>query len=169
MYVYKIAYSRSSYTYKLIIISTHNKISYIYCILCNKYTLTSGRTGASEKLQIPLKTRAFKKRAALPALAPRKSTDSVAGALHSCIHGCYLQKCCCIQAYMLYRAALLQSYFSVAYITALMVCIRFSASSNTFDCFDSNTSSATSISVTPNFLAISAPMVVLVSWNEGRQ
>ena len=50
-----------------------------------------------------------------------------------------------------------------------MVCIRFSASSNTTDCLLSNTWSVTSISVMPNFLAMSAPMVVRVSWKEGRQ
>ena len=38
---------------------------------------------------------------------------------------------------------------SVAAITALIVCIRFSASSNTLDCADSNTSSVTSISFRP--------------------
>ena len=43
-------------------------------------------------------------------------------------------------------------YFSVANITALMVCIRFSASSNTFDCLLRNTLSVTSISFRPNFL-----------------
>ena len=37
----------------------------------------------------------------------------------------------------------------VAAITALIVCIRFSASSNTLDCADSNTSSVTSISFRP--------------------
>ena len=35
-------------------------------------------------------------------------------------------------------------YFNVAYITALMVCMRFSASWNTRDCADSKTSSVTS-------------------------
>ena len=40
---------------------------------------------------------------------------------------------------------------SVAIITALMVCIRFSASSKTTDCSDSNTSSVTSSSLIPNF------------------
>ena len=35
---------------------------------------------------------------------------------------------------------------NVAIMTALIVCILFSASSNTFDCSDSNTSSVTSMS-----------------------
>ena len=47
--------------------------------------------------------------------------------------------------------------------------MRFSASSNTLDCLDSNTPSVTSISVTPKRSAMSAPVVVLVSWNDGRQ
>ena len=38
---------------------------------------------------------------------------------------------------------------SVAAITALIVCMRFSASSKTLDCADSNTSSVTSISSSP--------------------
>ena len=42
----------------------------------------------------------------------------------------------------------------VAAITALMVCIRFSASSKTTDWEDSKTSSVTSISVMPNFSPI---------------
>ena len=42
------------------------------------------------------------------------------------------------------------SYAIVAAITALMVCIRFSASSNTIDCGPSNTSSVTSIQGSPN-------------------
>ena len=54
-------------------------------------------------------------------------------------------------------------------MTALMVCMRFSASSNTLDCVDSNTATSTSISVTPNCSAISAPLVVLVWWNDGSQ
>ena len=58
---------------------------------------------------------------------------------------------------------------SVAYITALMVCMRFSASSKTLDCADSNTSSVTSISVMPNCAAYSAPTWVVVSWKLGRQ
>ena len=39
----------------------------------------------------------------------------------------------------------------VAAITALMVCIRFSASSNTMEAGDSNTSSVTSMQSMPNF------------------
>ena len=58
---------------------------------------------------------------------------------------------------------------SVAAITALIVCIRFSASSNTTDWPDSNTSSVHSISVMPNFSAICFQMVVFRSWNAGRQ
>ena len=46
----------------------------------------------------------------------------------------------------------IMDYFSVANITALMVCMRFSASSNTFDCGPRNTLSVTSISGRPNFL-----------------
>ena len=42
-------------------------------------------------------------------------------------------------------------YFSVAYITALMVCIRFSASWNWRACLPRNTSSVTSIASRPNF------------------
>jgi hypothetical protein len=60
-------------------------------------------------------------------------------------------------------------HLSVAYMMAFMLCMRFSASSNTTERDDSNTSSVTSISSMPNFLAISAPMVVLVSWKLGRQ
>ena len=41
--------------------------------------------------------------------------------------------------------------YSVAAITALMVCMRFSASSKTMDCADSKTSSVTSIASMPNF------------------
>ena len=55
---------------------------------------------------------------------------------------------------------LLIFYFNVASITALIVCIRFSASSNTFDCSDSNTSSVTSISVIPKRSPISLPTFV---------
>jgi hypothetical protein len=40
----------------------------------------------------------------------------------------------------------------VATITALIVCKRFSASSKTMECFDSKTSSVTSIPSRPNFL-----------------
>ena len=43
------------------------------------------------------------------------------------------------------------SYANVAAITALMVCIRFSASSNTMDAGDSNTSLVTSMQSMPNF------------------
>jgi hypothetical protein len=39
----------------------------------------------------------------------------------------------------------------VAAMTALMVCIRFSASSKTMDCFPSNTSSVTSMQEIPYF------------------
>ena len=58
---------------------------------------------------------------------------------------------------------------SVAAITALMVCIRFSASSNTLDCGDSNTSSVTSISVRLKRSPTSFPIFVLRSWKVGRQ
>ena len=54
-------------------------------------------------------------------------------------------------------------------MTALIVCMRFSASSKTTDCGPANTSSVTSISVMPNLSAISLPIVVFVSWNDGRQ
>lgn len=54
-------------------------------------------------------------------------------------------------------------YLSVAYITALIVCMRFSASSKTRERGPSNTLSATSISVRPNCSAMRAPVVVLVS------
>ena len=60
-------------------------------------------------------------------------------------------------------------YRRVASITALMVCMRFSASSNTMEAGDSNTSSVTSISSMPNFSEICLPMAVLRSWNAGRQ
>ncbi len=40
---------------------------------------------------------------------------------------------------------------SVAAMTALMVCMRFSASSKTMDCGPSNTSSVTSMQLMPNF------------------
>ena len=50
-----------------------------------------------------------------------------------------------------------------------LVCIRFSASSNTLDCSDSNTSSVTSMSVRLNLSPISLPIFVLRSWNAGRQ
>ena len=56
------------------------------------------------------------------------------------------------------------AYFSVAYMIALMECMRFSASSNTTDRGPSNTSSVTSSSTTPNFSATRAPTSVFVSW-----
>ena len=56
----------------------------------------------------------------------------------------------------------------VAAITALIVCILFSASSNTSDCSDSKTSSVTSISVILNFLPISLPIFVSRLWNDGK-
>ena len=46
------------------------------------------------------------------------------------------------------------AYVSVAAITALMVCIRFSASSKTMDWLPSNTVSVTSMQVRPNFSRI---------------
>ena len=49
---------------------------------------------------------------------------------------------------------------SVAAITAFMVCILFSASSNTTDCSDSNTSSVTSISLRLKRSPISFPIFV---------
>ena len=58
---------------------------------------------------------------------------------------------------------------SVAAITALIVCMRFSASSNTRDRSDSNTSSVTSSSVKPYFSPCSLPIFVLRSWKAGRQ
>ena len=54
-------------------------------------------------------------------------------------------------------------------MTALMVCMRFSASSKTLEAGLSKTSSVTSCSVMPNCSHYSAPMVVLVSWKLGRQ
>ena len=54
-------------------------------------------------------------------------------------------------------------------MTALIVCMRFSASSNTSDWADSKTSSVTSISEIPNFSEIFFPIVVFRSWNAGRQ
>ena len=42
-------------------------------------------------------------------------------------------------------------YANVAAMTALMVCIRFSASSKTMLCWLSNTSSVTSMQSIPNF------------------
>lgn len=60
-------------------------------------------------------------------------------------------------------------YIKVAAITALMVCILFSASSKTMDCALSKTSSVTSMLSLPNFSPISLPTVVLRSWNAGKQ
>lgn len=55
---------------------------------------------------------------------------------------------------------------SVATITALMVCMRFSAWSNTMLAADSKTSSVTSIPpCRPNSSAIFLPSVVWSSWN----
>ena len=59
--------------------------------------------------------------------------------------------------------------YSVASMTALIVCMRFSASSNTTDCGPENTSSDTSMLSRSNFAPISLPMVVFRSWNAGRQ
>ena len=52
---------------------------------------------------------------------------------------------------------------SVAAMTALMVCMRFSASWNTTDCALSNTSSVTSIASRPKRVHISLPMAVFLS------
>ena len=52
---------------------------------------------------------------------------------------------------------------NVAAMTALMVCIRFSASWNTMDCGPVNTSSVTSMALRPNFSPISLPTAVLWS------
>ena len=56
-----------------------------------------------------------------------------------------------------------QSFIS-SYITALMVCIRFSASSKTRDAGDSKTWSVTSMASRPNRSPISRPTWVLWSW-----
>ena len=56
------------------------------------------------------------------------------------------------------------SYFISSYMTALMVCIRFSASSKTMEAGDSNTSSVTYMASRPNFSPISFPTLVLWSW-----
>ena len=48
--------------------------------------------------------------------------------------------------------------------TALMVCIRFSASSNTTDCGPSNTPLLTSMASLPNVSHFSLPIVVFLSW-----
>ena len=58
---------------------------------------------------------------------------------------------------------------SVATITALIVCIRFSAWSKTIDRSDSNTSFVTSIPSMPNLSKMSSPTFVSRSWNAGRQ
>ena len=55
------------------------------------------------------------------------------------------------------------SFSSVASMTALIVCMRFSASANTMDCGLSNTSSVTSIASRPKRLPISRPTPVLRS------
>ncbi len=54
-------------------------------------------------------------------------------------------------------------YPRLATITALIVCILFSASSNTTEYLLSNTSSVTSKAVNPNLLYISIPTFVLRS------
>ena len=55
-------------------------------------------------------------------------------------------------------------------MTALMECMRFSASSNTRERADSNTASVTSSSGQAELLGRRrAPMVVLRSWKAGRQ
>ena len=54
-------------------------------------------------------------------------------------------------------------------MTALMVCIRFSASSNTMEAGDSKTSSVTSMQSMPNFSKMERPIEVLRSWKEGQQ
>lgn len=55
-------------------------------------------------------------------------------------------------------------HFISSYMTALMVCIRFSASSKTMERSDSKTSSVTSMALRPNFSPISLPTFVLWSW-----
>src|SRR5262249_32471214 len=57
----------------------------------------------------------------------------------------------------------------VATMTALIVCRRFSASSQTTQAGDSKTSSLTSSDSIPNFSKISLPTCVSVLWNAGRQ
>ena len=54
-------------------------------------------------------------------------------------------------------------------MTALIVCIRFSAWSHTIDRSDSKTSFVTSIPSRPNRSNISSPTLVWRSWNAGRQ
>ena len=62
-------------------------------------------------------------------------------------------------------AALLYSYApKVAAMTALMVCMRFSASWKTMDCGPLKTSSVTSMASRSNFSPISLPTAVLWSW-----
>lgn len=59
---------------------------------------------------------------------------------------------------------LILSYFpKVATMTAFIVCILFSASSNTNECSLSNTSLVTSIQSNPYLLYICSPTLVLVS------
>ena len=53
---------------------------------------------------------------------------------------------------------------SVAAMTALIVCMRFSASWNTMDCGPLKTSSVTSMASRSNFSPISLPTAVLWSW-----
>ena len=54
-------------------------------------------------------------------------------------------------------------------MTALMVCNRFSAWSNTIECSDSKTSSVTSRPSMPNSWKMSSPIFVSRLWNAGRQ
>ena len=54
-------------------------------------------------------------------------------------------------------------------MTALIVCIRFSASSNTIEAGDSNTSSVTSSASRPYFSLRSLPTLVSGLWNAGRR
>src|SRR4051794_24252219 len=58
---------------------------------------------------------------------------------------------------------------SVATMTALIVCMRFSASSKTIDASDSKTSSVTSSAVRPNFSCSCLPTCVSALWKAGRQ
>ena len=68
------------------------------------------------------------------------------------------------ERYFEYEIALHSSISaSVAAMTALMVCMRFSASWNTTDCALSNTSSVTSIASRPKRVHISLPMAVFLS------
>ena len=68
----------------------------------------------------------------------------------------------CVFLWLFCRAPA-QSFIS-SYITALMVCIRFSASSKTRDAGDSKTWSVTSMASRPNRSPISRPTWVLWSW-----